>query len=213
VVYQLEEGEILGEPLPARDNRRAILAYEATEGGAGVLTRLVDDAGAIGEVARTALELMHFENIEAAIASGDAELLTEREGEACVRGCYRCLLSYFNQPDHEQIDRGSSEVAQMLIDLARGKTVLAARAASDISASPWVKVFENAGLPPIDTMPANFGGRKAEFAWRGHLVAATTTSISSETSKNALDKGWELVVLPTSPEGGIPEQLIKLLKG
>ena len=36
VVYQLEEGEILGEPLPARDNRRAILAYEATEGGAGV---------------------------------------------------------------------------------------------------------------------------------------------------------------------------------
>jgi Lhr-like helicase len=213
VVFQLEEGEILGEPLPARDNRRAILAYEATEGGAGVLTRLVDDAGAIGEVARTALELMHFENIEAAIASGDAELLTEKEGEACVRGCYRCLLSYFNQPDHEQIDRGSSQVAQMLIDLARGKTVLAARAASDISASPWVKVFENAGLPPIDTMPAKFGGHKAEFAWRGHLVAATTTSISSEMSKNALDKGWELVALPTSPEGGIPEQLIKLLKG
>jgi hypothetical protein len=32
VVFQLEEGEILGEPLPARDNRRSILAYEATEG-------------------------------------------------------------------------------------------------------------------------------------------------------------------------------------
>ena len=43
VVFQLEEGEILGEPLPARDNRRAVLAYEATEGGAGVLSRLVED--------------------------------------------------------------------------------------------------------------------------------------------------------------------------
>ena len=34
VVFQLEEGEILGEPLPSRDNRRAVLAYEASEGGA-----------------------------------------------------------------------------------------------------------------------------------------------------------------------------------
>ena len=63
VVYQLEEGEVLGEPLPARDNRRAILAYEATEGGAGVLTRLIDDPKAIALVAKTALELMHFQNI------------------------------------------------------------------------------------------------------------------------------------------------------
>lgn len=43
VVFQLEEGEILGEPLPARDKRRAVLAYEATEGGAGVLNRLIED--------------------------------------------------------------------------------------------------------------------------------------------------------------------------
>src|SRR3546814_4444796 len=32
VGFQLEEGEVLGEPLPARDNRRSILAYEETEG-------------------------------------------------------------------------------------------------------------------------------------------------------------------------------------
>lgn len=70
VVFQLEEGEILSEPLPARDNRRAILTYEATEGGAGVLTRLIDDGRAINEVAKTALCLMHFENVDAAIAAG-----------------------------------------------------------------------------------------------------------------------------------------------
>ena len=43
VVFQLEEGEILGEPLPGREKRRALLAYEATEGGAGVLNRLIED--------------------------------------------------------------------------------------------------------------------------------------------------------------------------
>ena len=48
VVFQLEEGEVLGEPLPARDNRRAVLPYEATEGGAGVLSRLIEDPQALG---------------------------------------------------------------------------------------------------------------------------------------------------------------------
>ena len=181
--------------------------------GAGVLTRLVDDAKSIGKVARTALELMHFENIEAAIEAGAAELLTEKEGEACVRGCYRCLLSYFNQPDHEQIDRRSPEVAQFLIDLARGRTVLEARVASAQHASPWIKAFEDAGLPPVDTMPAKFAGVDVELAWRGHLVAATATSISSEMTAAVSEKGWELVALPETPQYGIPEQLIKLLKG
>ena len=40
-VFQLEEGEILAEPMPTRDVRKGFLLYEATEGGAGLLTRLV----------------------------------------------------------------------------------------------------------------------------------------------------------------------------
>ncbi|MFQ5534956.1 MAG: DEAD/DEAH box helicase [Sphingomonadales bacterium] len=213
VVYQLEEGEVLSEPLPSRDNRRAILTYEATEGGAGVLSRLVDTPQAIGEVARIALELMHFENIDAAIVDGDADLLTEKEGEACVRGCYRCLFSYFNQPDHEQIDRGSSEVKQLLIDLARGETLLEKRSASDESTSPWVKVFEEEGLPPIDTMSVKLAGVEVEFAWRGHCVAATSQPVTPEMATEALNKGWELVALPASLEGGVPVELSQLLKG
>ena len=213
VVYQLEEGEILGEPLPARDNRRAILAYEATEGGAGVLNRLIDDPKAISEVARTALGLMHFDNIQAAIEAGNSNCLTEKKNEACVRGCYHCLLSYFNQPDHEQIDRSSPEVARLLIDLARGQTLMKTRASFESSASLWVRVFEEAGLPHIDIMPVKFGGNDVEFAWRGHGVAATANFVSSEMSQDASNKGWELVSLPMSPDAGIPEHLIKLLKG
>jgi hypothetical protein len=40
------EGEILAEPMPTRDARTGFLLYEATEGGAGVLTRLVADPSA-----------------------------------------------------------------------------------------------------------------------------------------------------------------------
>lgn len=213
VVYQLEEGEILSEPLPARDNRRAILAYEATEGGAGVLSRLMDDPKAISEIARTALGLMHFENIDAAVASGDASLLTEKADDACVRGCYRCLLSYFNQPDHEQIDRRSAEVTQLLVDLARGRTVLEKRVARDSTLSPWLKAFEEAGLPAVDTMGISFAGTEAEFVWRGHFVAATTQPISSDVASDAVNKGWELLELPASLEAGVPQKLIDLLRG
>lgn len=213
VVHQLEEGEILGEPLPARDNRRAVLIYEATEGGAGVLTRLIDEPGAIGLVARTALGLMHFEKIEAAIAAGDPNLLTEKADEACVRGCYRCLLSYFNQPDHEQIDRSSKEVIQLLMDLARGKTVLEIRTSPGEETLPWLSVFNSSGLPQADTMSVKFAGVEAEYAWRAHSVAATSKEVSTAMRTEAAVKGWELVHLQESPEAGVPQRLTKLLKG
>ena len=45
-MFQLEEGETLTEPVPNRDDRKAVLAFEATEGGAGVLTRLVQNQSA-----------------------------------------------------------------------------------------------------------------------------------------------------------------------
>jgi hypothetical protein len=213
VVFQLEEGEILGEPLPARDNRRAILAYEATEGGAGVLTRLIDDGKAINEVAKTALSLMHFENIDAAIAAGDADLLQEKSDGSCVRGCYRCLLSYFNQPDHELIDRSSPEVAQFLIDLARGVVSLAAKPANGMVASPWIEAFSTAGIPPVDTMPASFGGHEFEFVWRAYAVAATTAELTPEAKADAMNKGWVVFGLHSAPSEGLPDGFMKNFEG
>lgn len=213
VVFQLEEGEILGEPLPARDNRRAILAYEATEGGAGVLTRLLDDPAAINEVARTALSLMHFENVDKAITEGDAELLQEKEGEACVRGCYRCLLSYFNQPDHEQIDRASPEVAQFLIDLARGTIDLLSKEPASGLQSPWIATFQAYGIPTPATLPATFADLECEFVWRDFAVAATTSDLSEEAKTAAASKGWVIYQLPQSISGGFIDEFLKNFKG
>ena len=86
LVFQLEEGETLTEPVPSRESRRAILAYEATEGGAGVLGRLTTEPQALARVARTALDLMHYRNLDAAIAAADPALLEERPGGAMRQG-------------------------------------------------------------------------------------------------------------------------------
>lgn len=68
------------EPVPSRDSRKAILAFEATEGGAGVLSRLVAEPKCLAEVAKAALILMHYEGVDAAIASGSAAKLVGDAG-------------------------------------------------------------------------------------------------------------------------------------
>ncbi|WP_192384288.1 DEAD/DEAH box helicase [Mesorhizobium silamurunense] len=213
VVFQLEEGEILGEPLPARDNRRAILAYEATEGGAGVLSRLVAEPQALGKVARQALVLMHFEKVDEAIDAGNAELLVSRGGEACVRGCYRCLLSYFNQPDHELIDRTSDEAKQMLVDLARGQIELAAASSMPAEGGGWQSAFNEAGLPAPDASAVSFSGQEMSFAWRSHFVAACIGFLADATRETAEAKGWTLFELQGTVPGSVPDAMISMLGG
>ncbi|MCK4235680.1 MAG: DUF1998 domain-containing protein [Candidatus Krumholzibacteria bacterium] len=107
-VFQLEDRELATEPLPSASERKLILLYEATEGGAGVLKRLVQDPIALNSVAREALELCHFDPDtfqDCGRAPGAREI--------CDAACYDCLLSYYNQRDHRLLDR------KLLPDLLR----------------------------------------------------------------------------------------------
>ncbi len=100
VTFQLEDSELAAEPLPNAAERRRLLFYEAAEGGAGVLRRLVEDAGAWRAVARQALEICHFDpetGADLRRALGTAE--------DCEAACYDCLMSYTNQLDHRLLDR------------------------------------------------------------------------------------------------------------
>src|SRR5690606_39271929 len=94
--FQLEESELMAEALPHIHERNALLFYEAAEGGAGVLTRLGTDATAWRQVAKTALELMHWQRPDE--SSAWHQLPTEQWHDTnieCEAGCYRCILSYF----------------------------------------------------------------------------------------------------------------------
>src|SRR3712207_8091538 len=62
-------------------------------------------------VAREALRICHFDP-----DTGDE--LPEQAGE-CVRACYRCLLSYSNQPVHAQLNRGT--IGDVLLGLTEDR--------------------------------------------------------------------------------------------
>jgi Lhr-like helicase len=126
LVYQLEEGELLVEALPDRERRTGLLFYEATEGGAGVLTRLVHEPQAFARVAHQALRLLHLDvpDWTPGVQMPTAEALVDG-AHACVQACYRCVLSYFNQPDHDLVDRNDLPTRQLLLRLAQISTALA----------------------------------------------------------------------------------------
>jgi len=107
-LFQLEEAELGCERI-GRGEHRSLLFYEASEGGAGVLERLVREPHAIATVAAEALSLCHF----------------GPEGEdvrpECKAACYECLLSFGNQYEAMSINRHAAHA--VLTELSSGLTL------------------------------------------------------------------------------------------
>jgi ATP-dependent helicase YprA (DUF1998 family)/very-short-patch-repair endonuclease len=102
-VYQLESSEMAVEALPTNTGDHAwsrLLFFEAAEGGAGVLRRLATEDGQLNQVARKALEILHFDP-----DTGEDRKRAPHAIEDCAQACYDCLLSYSNQWDHQHLDR------------------------------------------------------------------------------------------------------------
>ena len=201
-VFQLEEGEMLAEPMPTRDLRNGFLLYEATEGGAGVLTRLVSQEDSLAVVARTALQIMHLAVSEHRVPESP-EGLADLPETACVAACYRCLMSYYNQPDHELLDRRDEDARALLLRLAHARTTRTTRRiriqafqAVDGEDSPedqWLAEASRRGIPTPDPKPLAADGWSVPWVWRRHYVAA----VSGETEAPALrameEFGFEVV--------------------
>jgi Lhr-like helicase len=213
LVFQLEEGETLTEPVPSRDARRAILTYEATEGGAGVLGRVTTEPRTLARVARTALELMHYRNFDAAVPAADPALLEEDPEAQCVKGCYRCLLSYYNQPDHELIDRTDDDVRRVLLRLARGEVAPIRPSTGAGEASAWAEALSRWGLPLPDAEPLSVDGAVLPLAWRAHLAAAAFEPVGDDTRGALGALGFAVITVPDKPGDTPPPQLAEMLGG
>ena len=200
-VFQLEEGEMLAEPMPTRDLRNGFLLYEATEGGAGVLTRLASQEDGLALVARTALQIMHFRVSEDHVPESPAGLADDAE-TACVAACYRCLMSYYNQPDHEILDRRDGDARTLLLRLAHSRTVaddeqrgaeLRAVNGGQPDESRWLSEASRRGIPEPDPKPLAADGWSVPWVWREHYVAAVFGEAEAPALQAMEEFGFEVV--------------------
>ncbi len=91
VTLNVDENEIDGMiiPNPAHENEFSIILYETAQGGIGAIKALTDQ-NRFNEIIKRTLELLH-------------DIEPERDG--CDRACYECLLNFYNQIEHEKMDR------------------------------------------------------------------------------------------------------------
>ena len=205
-VFQLEEGEILVEPTPSRQDRRALLFYEAAEGGAGALGQMISEKDSIALVARKALEIMHFEASSFEAAKKDVSALIQKPQVECVAGCYRCVLSYFNQPDHEHIERRDEDMQKMLLRLAFSTTSPPQETRRDpapmdgVSVTSAIVVTDDFILPQLDNDPLIIAGQSIKMVWRKkRIVALDDEHITDELQSALTAKGVTLFSLPPDP--------------
>jgi hypothetical protein len=134
---------------------------------------------------------MHFDpaTFEDASTIGPSALATDANAR-CVAGCYRCLLSYFNQPDQELIDRRQEPALQFLLRLAFANT----RDPQD-KTQPRPDLE---GCPPPDSKAIEIDGYRVELIWRLARIAAVE---EGSAPPGLLDKlaarGIEAILLPS----------------
>ena len=201
-IFQLEEGEMLAEPMPTRAVRNGFLLYEATEGGAGVLTRLASQETSLAEVAEAALRIMHLAvGNEEPLPESPSDLVDQPKAD-CVAACYRCLMSYYNQPDHELLDRRDADARALLWRLARGRTVrpedrqspvAGEVAGNDSREGRWRAEATRRGIPTPDDKPLTAGNRSVCGVWRKHYVAALVEEADLAAVQPLEDLGFEVI--------------------
>ncbi|KRA33542.1 DEAD/DEAH box helicase [Rhodanobacter sp. Root627] len=210
MTFQIEEAELVAEPLPTTDDRKALMFYEAAEGGAGVLTRLASDPGSLAQVADAALRLMHHRAPEGAWSMDALESLELKQNglSICEAGCYQCLLSYFNQPDHDHINRRNVDALRLLVALANAEVILASsqpnvpltHSATSSDNAPlhgWLQALDNAGLRHPDALQVavNHGTAVAAGQYKSARALVFLETPSPEACAALADKGWRVLDL------------------
>ena len=169
----------------------------------------------LATVARTALQVMHLAVGDDPLPDSSADLVDQPDA-SCVAACYRCLMSYYNQPDHESLDRRDEDARAMLLRLAHARTVTRARpqpvevfrgevplgsltataSVENVTVSVedrWLAQATRRGIPAPDPKPLVAGERSVRCVWRRHYVAALIDKADRPALQPMEDLGFEVI--------------------
>ena len=103
--FQVEQNEV-GVWIMGKQEAKNILLYESSEGSLGVMKELAENGQALRQVFVEAYKVCHF----------DPDTRTDTRPDL-EKASYDDLLSYYNQRDHDHIDRHAvKEALELLID-------------------------------------------------------------------------------------------------
>jgi hypothetical protein len=148
---------------------------------------------------------MHFDPRSFDAARHDIHALKEMGEVDCVAGCYRCVLSYFNQPDHEHIERRDEDLQKILLRLAFSQTSAPEETRRHPGAAHEPQGMlvsgERDSLPKSDDDPLKIAGTTLPRVWRKKRIVAFDETEASDELITALDaKGVRYFILPTAQE-------------
>jgi len=126
-----------------------------------------------------------------------------------VAGCYRCVLSYYNQPDHPIIDRRDRLARSILLRLAGVRTHIfetvppKATPGSDAAPPKDSEAFDPTahGLPASDLLNGLVAGIPVLAAWRTARVALVRCGDGVDANKASLrELGMIVIEFPASAD-------------
>ena len=165
-----------------------------------MLSRIAKEPELFRSIARKALEIMHYDyktgyDINTLTAEYEAKI--NRKEATCETGCYSCLLSYYNQPDHELIDRRRPSVLRFLIALAecnaweQKETVKPQGKVAE-----WLAELDRFSLRRPDEIGFSNGIINADAIYREHCAIVVIGEAMRETLENAEKIGYSLIEFP-----------------
>lgn len=216
--FQIEQSELSVKQMPNERECTSLLFYEASEGGAGVLTELLRNSSAMARIARRALAIMHFSWNDAGDDPSrgpspksiddlnDMEQSKQIETR-CVAGCYKCLLSYYNQPQHSIIDRHDEDALKILVELAnasaeRVETQAETAVREDEQAKSLDDILGSIFCikPDAYNKAINGGSYTVLALWKQYRLVLLEESPDASLKDYLASKGYHFIVIGRTPE-------------
>ena len=167
----------------------------------GVLRNIVKNPNAVKTIAEAALKLMHYEKDDGQNWDADHMEQFDRKTD-CVAGCYSCLLTYYNQPEHDKIDRRDPDALRFLVSLTQCVADVDESAETEVAVQTEGTTIERfkakalaAGFKVPDQCPKTFKrmGLTFDAAYSGDRTLISFSPVDDDVKEDVQEIGWKVL--------------------